>query len=117
MTQDVGVLVMEHICRAASSSPTRSLARSRLSGEIAVAWIRCNPCPPKASSNGIRKQIEKVTNGAKVEAIGIGFPGIIRNGVVEDSPNLHQIKGCGLQAALSSALTGKLAGNPGPRFQ
>src|SRR4029077_16188912 len=38
--------------------------------------------------------------------------GIIRNGVVEDSPNLHQAKGFALQAALSSALSGKLAGTP-----
>src|SRR5260370_31902892 len=34
----------------------------------------------------------------------------MRNGVVEDSPNLHQAQGFTLQAALSAALTGKLAG-------
>jgi predicted NBD/HSP70 family sugar kinase len=66
--------------------------------------------PAEGIVDCIRQQIEKVADGGKVEAIGIGFPGIIRNGVVEDSPNLHQIKGFGLQAALSSALTGKLAG-------
>jgi predicted NBD/HSP70 family sugar kinase len=66
--------------------------------------------PAESIVDGIRQQIEKVAAGEKIEAIGIGFPGIIRNGVVEDSPNLHQAKGFALQAALSSALTGKLAG-------
>jgi len=58
----------------------------------------------------IRRQVEQVAGGEKVEAIGIGFPGIIRNGVIEDSPNFHQAKGYSLQAALSSALSGKAAG-------
>jgi len=66
--------------------------------------------PAESIVDGIRQQVEKVANGEKIEAIGIGFPGIIRNGVVEDSPNLHQAKGFAFQAALSSALTGKLAG-------
>jgi predicted NBD/HSP70 family sugar kinase len=54
--------------------------------------------------------VEKVADGEKIEVIGIGFPGIIRDGVVEDSPNFHQAKGFALQAALSAALTGKAAG-------
>jgi predicted NBD/HSP70 family sugar kinase len=66
--------------------------------------------PAESIVDCIRQQIEKVTAGEKIEAIGIGFPGIIRNGVVEDSPNLHQAKGFAFQSALSSALTGKLAG-------
>lgn len=32
-------------------------------------------------------------NGAPLDAIGIAVPGIVRNGIVEDSPNLTQIKG------------------------
>lgn len=60
----------------------------------------------------IRKQVEKVANGEKIEAIGIGFPGIIRGGVVEDSPNLQQMKGYALQAELSSTLTGNAKGVP-----
>jgi len=36
--------------------------------------------------------------------LGVGFPGIIRNGVIEESPNLQQIKGFRLQAALEQIL-------------
>jgi predicted NBD/HSP70 family sugar kinase len=66
--------------------------------------------PAEGIVDCIRRQVEKVARGEKIEAIGIGFPGIIRNGVVEDSPNLHQAKGFPLQAALSSALSGRAAG-------
>lgn len=39
-----------------------------------------------------------------VRAIGVGIPGIIRNGIVEESPNLPQLKGLNLEAALVMAL-------------
>jgi predicted NBD/HSP70 family sugar kinase len=41
---------------------------------------------------------------AQVDAIGVAVPGIIRNGVVEDSPNLSQIKGMHLAEELTQAL-------------
>jgi predicted NBD/HSP70 family sugar kinase len=66
--------------------------------------------PAESIVDCIRRQVEKVAEGEKIEAVGIGFPGIIRNGVVEDSPNLQQAKGFALQAALSASLGGKLAG-------
>jgi len=66
--------------------------------------------PSEGIVDCIRQQVEKVARGEEVEAIGIGFPGIIKNGVIEDSPNFQQAKGFSLQAALSSALSGRLSG-------
>jgi predicted NBD/HSP70 family sugar kinase len=40
-----------------------------------------------------------------VEAIGVAVPGIIRHGVVEDSPNLSQIKGMRLAEELANVLS------------
>src|SRR4030095_15940047 len=34
-----------------------------------------------------------VAGGQPLSALGVGFPGIIRDGVIEESPNLQQIKG------------------------
>ncbi len=51
----------------------------------------------------IRRQIELVLHGAEVEAVGIGFAGIIRDGRIEESPNLQQVKGFHLQSALGPA--------------
>jgi predicted NBD/HSP70 family sugar kinase len=45
-----------------------------------------------------------MAKGEKIHAIGLGFPGVIRDGIVEDSPNLQQVKGFNLQGALGGAL-------------
>jgi glucokinase len=111
MHKTVGVLVMEHIAvglveahkvpGALNIYPEKPQSLDPLQSMPAEGIVDC-----------IRQQIEKVAGGEKIEAIGIGFPGIIRNGVIEDSPNFQQAKGFALQSALSSALSGKLAGTP-----
>ena len=52
----------------------------------------------------IARQVALITKGELVDAIGVGFPGIIRDGVVEESPNLQQAKGCRLQERLAAVL-------------
>ena len=52
----------------------------------------------------IRQQLESIAKGEKIHAIGLGFPGVIRDGIVEDSPNLQQVKGFNLQGALAGAV-------------
>ena len=44
---------------------------------------------------------------AKIGALGIGFPGLIRDGIVQDSPNLPQAKGLNLRQAMQGVLAGK----------
>jgi len=52
----------------------------------------------------IARQIESVRQGQQIAAIGVGFPGIIRNGVIEESPNLIQTKGQNLERELTERL-------------
>jgi len=52
----------------------------------------------------MREQIARATRDWPVEAIGVGFPGIIRNGVVEECPNYPLMKGYNLAAALSTGI-------------
>ena len=48
------------------------------------------------------------TNGqGAVDAVGVAVPGIIRYGVVEDSPNMTQIKGMRLAEELNKALSAR----------
>ncbi|HEV2134932.1 MAG TPA: ROK family protein [Terracidiphilus sp.] len=42
--------------------------------------------------------------GGELDAIGVAVPGIVRHGVIEDSPNLPQIKGMRLEHELGAAL-------------
>ena len=103
MRKTAGVLVMEHI------------AVALVEGHQLVGHVRLYP--PKADSADallsmpadkiaecIRHQIDELAMGEKIHAIGLGFPGVIRDGVVEDSPNLQQVKGFHLENALAAAL-------------
>jgi glucokinase len=106
MHRTVGVLVMEHIA-------VGLVEDGKVHGPLGIYPEKMETLDPLQSMpvdgivDCIRRLVEKAGKGEKLEAIGIGFPGIIRNGVVEDSPNFQQVKGFGLQAAVSSALGSK----------
>jgi predicted NBD/HSP70 family sugar kinase len=52
----------------------------------------------------IHQEIELVRQGEPIAAVGVGFPGITRDGMVEECPNLPQVKGQNLAAALTALL-------------
>jgi predicted NBD/HSP70 family sugar kinase len=53
--------------------------------------------------------VESLCREHKVDPVAVGmcFPGIIQNGIVEESPNLKQAKGANLCALLTKALEGR----------
>src|SRR5260370_5673951 len=51
----------------------------------------------------LRREVGLASAGVEVGVIGIGTPGIILDGVIEESPNLQQLKGLNLHALLASA--------------
>jgi len=62
--------------------------------------------PADHITEAIRSLVDEARGGTEIETVGVGFPGIIQSGVVEDSPNLPQMKGCLLERGLASALGG-----------
>jgi len=52
----------------------------------------------------IRESIAILREGRPVASVGAGFPGIVRHGIIEDSPNLAQLKGLRAADALAEAL-------------
>ena len=56
----------------------------------------------------IRTICERVSEAAEgtqgVTAVGVALPGVIKNGVVEDAPNLPQLKGARVQELLTAQL-------------
>jgi glucokinase len=42
--------------------------------------------------------------GSGINVVGIAVPGIVRNGIIEDSPNLQQLKGANIAGAVRNAL-------------
>ena len=101
MAKSVGVLVMEHI--AVGLVENNQLVGSvNLYPEKGTSLDALQSMPAENLGDCVRKQIEAAAKGQKIQAIGLGFPGVIRNGIIEDSPNLHQVKGFNLQGALSA---------------
>src|SRR5205823_5535841 len=60
--------------------------------------------PADAIAAKIVEAVSVIAGGQPLAALGVGFPGIIRDGVIEESPNLQQIKGFRLQLALEQML-------------
>ena len=52
----------------------------------------------------ILEQIDLLHQIAPVASVGAGFPGIIQGGIIEDSPNLGQLKGVHMRERLAAAL-------------
>ena len=60
--------------------------------------------PPDGIAQRFADEIQAVTAGQAVDAIGVGLPGIINCGFIEESPNLRQLKGAHMQDLLGVAL-------------
>jgi len=106
MGHTIGALVTEHIAVGVIEAnevvgsvrrfPDENNLRDVLEGMPAEEIVR-----------RIGQEIELISQGVEVDAVGVGFPGINRNGLVEDSPNLKQTKGLNVAEALSTLLGGR----------
>ncbi len=107
MSKAVGVLAAEHI---ASGLVESNQTAAQIAGKMHVFPDRDthdNPLiemPAEEIVQHIVEQIRLARQDENVSAAGLGFPGIIRDGVIEDSPNLQQMKGQDLGGSISSAL-------------
>lgn len=63
--------------------------------------------PVEVLVDGISDLVAELDRTAKIAAVGVALPGIVRNGFVEDSPNLPQLKGI----SMASMLVARLAKN------
>ena len=109
MTTSIGVVLTEHIV---SGRLTGSLGQQKLEGEL----LRYPSDPSETEAligvpagevyDLLASEITPLIAASTepVAAVGVAVPGIVRNGVVEDSPNLQQIKGVRLAEALGEVL-------------
>lgn len=83
------------------------VAVAAVEGHRLVTPIRSYQSPPETPaeeySGQLRRAIEAAAGDKQIAAIGVGVPGIIRGGLIEESPNVHQLKGLDLGGALSAA--------------
>ena len=112
MTTSIGVVMTEHIV---AGRLTGGLGEQKLEGERLRYPIDPEETealvglPTSELYEVLASQIAPLAAAASepVASIGVAVPGIVRNGVVEDSPNLQQIKGVRLADALNEVLQSK----------
>lgn len=103
MSKTIGVLAVEHIAAGL-------VENNQLAGALQIFPERDQhsnlliEMPADQIVQRIAEQIARAAQGQQIAAIGVGVPGIIRDGLVEDSPNLQQIKGMNLAESLTAAL-------------
>ncbi len=103
MGRNAGVLVVEHIA-AALVENNLVAGTVRVFPEVGESRDALLSMPAENIAAKIAELILSLDGGKSLSAVGVGFPGIIREGVVEESPNLQQIKGFRLREAVESAL-------------
>jgi predicted NBD/HSP70 family sugar kinase len=102
MPRSIGVNTAEHI--AAGLVEGNQLVSKLHLFEEDSETDALHGMPSERIAQTIATQILAVAAGEKVDAIGIGVPGIIRDGLVEESPNLRQLKGANMRELVSAAL-------------
>lgn len=68
--------------------------------------------PAELIARQVADQVLQLGGLEGVGYLGVGFPGMIRNNVIEDSPNLQQLKGAPMGHLLSEALAPQLGKIP-----
>jgi predicted NBD/HSP70 family sugar kinase len=106
MTTAIGIVITEHIVAGRLENQRLSGKPLRYPDDPAILDA-LSAIPGSELVDMLAAQIAALANNGAgpVDAIGVAVPGIIRHGVVEDSPNLPQIKGMRLAEALTKVLT------------
>lgn len=101
MGQTIGVLA------------TRQIAIGVVQDNVLCGPVRIFPEPGLHDSRAmtgdeivarIAEQVLLAATSGSIDYVGVGFPGVIRNGVVEEAPNMQQVKGFPFATALTGAL-------------
>ena len=108
MTMAIGVVMTEHIVagRLADHQPVGTPVRFP-SDESEVDAL--SALPGGEIVENIANQILSLASQGEehIEAIGVAVPGVVRHNIVEDSPNLTQLKGMHLGQELTQVLTAR----------
>jgi predicted NBD/HSP70 family sugar kinase len=105
MTTAIGVVMTEHIVAGRMENHRLIGETVRYPGD-AKELDALTVIPGGELVEMVARQVTELASrdGEPVKAIGVAVPGVIRHGVVEDSPNLSQIKGMRLSEELAREL-------------
>ena len=105
MARSIGVLATRYIWAGMVEDTT--LGEVRMYPEPGAEQIDLKSLPAEEIIGRICQHVAALRReGASIESVGAGFPGVIRNGLIEESPNLGQLKGIHMRNRLAAALRG-----------
>jgi predicted NBD/HSP70 family sugar kinase len=103
MARSIGVVISEHIAFGIVEGDSIAAPVVRFPNDPNSAdLIRGMPADDLVRIQA--DEIKALAEGEKLEAIGFACPGVVRNGVIEESPNLQQLKGFPMELAMRNAL-------------
>jgi glucokinase len=104
MPRSIGVVVSEHIAWGMVDGDAVVGAISSYPNEGSGADL-LHAMPADELVGRIADEVKALAEGEPLAALGLAFPGIVRNGVIEESPNLHQLKGAPMEVLMRAAMT------------
>jgi glucokinase len=112
MALGIGILVTERISAAVISDHevVGSIRYRPQDGESGTDSLR--GVPGEKIIQWMAELVNQFDFPKKPEFIGVGIPGIVRHGIVEDSPNLFQFKGLNVKALVGEGLASRLGKIP-----
>ena len=102
MALGIGILITERLSCAAVEDTT-VVGALRVDPEDITIKDSLQGVPAELVIERLVEQVRGLNIPDTPAYIGIGMPGIVRNGYVQDSPNLVQFKGLSMQAAVAEA--------------
>jgi predicted NBD/HSP70 family sugar kinase len=102
MGRSIGLLATRYIW--AGSVEGSVLGAVRMYPEPGQEAVDLKALPVSEIIRRIREHVAALREEGPVDSVGAGFPGIIRNGLIEESPNLGQLKGLQMRDRLAAAL-------------
>ncbi len=103
MGRTIGIITGERIATGLVEGE-KLVGALRMHEEDAGAAEPLHSTPPAGIAKLFAEEIQTVAAGQTVDAIGVGLPGIINCGFIEESPNLRQLKGANMQELVAQAL-------------
>jgi predicted NBD/HSP70 family sugar kinase len=102
MAKGIGIVITERIAVAAVADNSISGAL-RVNPEDRAIADSLQGVPAELIVQRVVEEVKALGLSEPPTHIGIGMPGIVRNGSIEDSPNLIQFKGMNMQESVSAA--------------
>jgi len=111
MAHGIGIVITERIAVAAVSE-NAIVGRLHTNPEDHTISDSLLGVPAENIAQRIVAMLEQLNLPEPPSHIGVGMPGIVRNGIIEDSPNLVQFKGIHMRELVAGVVAGKLGKVP-----